>query len=70
MPQPMQISAVERATVIAALRLWQRALEENQDFPPNDLFMTATASGRWEPLGVAEVEKIIGRILIFNTLSA
>ena len=65
---PMQINAVERATVVAALRLYQRELDVNRDLPPSDLFMTATARGRWEPLNGEAVEKLIARIAIFEAL--
>lgn len=66
----MHINAAERATVIAALRLWQRELLVNRDLPPNDLYLTATERGRWEPLNSLAVEELIARILVFNTLQA
>lgn len=66
----MPINARERATVIAALRLWQRELLINQDTPPDDLYMTASAKCKFEPLGSEQVEELIARIHVFNTITA
>lgn len=66
----MPINAAERATVIAALRLWQRELLINNDHPPADLYMTATERGRWAHLSSLSVDELIARILVFNSLTA
>lgn len=58
----MRISRAEQATVLAALRLWQRALEQNGGHPPADLFDTATDKGRFLRLNVRQIDELCARI--------
>lgn len=58
----MRISRAESATVIAALRLWQRALDVNEGHPPADLFDTATECGRFLRLNTRQIDTLCAKI--------
>lgn len=62
----MNVSTRERATVLAALRLWQRLHEEaqaelrNPDLPEHDI---ATSLYEFDALDIEEVEDLCERLL-------
>lgn len=53
----MQLDARQLATVLAALRLWQRT-----DWPPADLCDIATDGAEMEPLSVEEIDELCERL--------
>jgi hypothetical protein len=58
----MKINRTETATVLAALRLWQQALELNDGHPPADLFDTATDCGRFIRLDTRRIDELCAKI--------
>lgn len=66
----MKINSAEQATVLAALRYWQRALDANEGHPPPDLFDTATDAGRFIRLNVFQIDRLCARINTERSLQA
>lgn len=56
----MRISHAEQATVLAALRYWQRVL--NDGHLPADLFDTATDCGRFLRLNTRQIDTLCAKI--------
>lgn len=60
--EPVRIKRAELATILAALRHWQNALEANGGHPPADLFDTATEAGRFLRLNTRQIDEICARL--------
>lgn len=58
----MQVSDAEQATILAALRIYQRELNLNGGAVPLDVRDIAECGGLVDPLGDAEIDELCERI--------